>query len=361
MFVFPTVISSNTEEQIAYLHRAEELLRLEHNAMGERTRLSPDDPNYLSMVDFQVWQTMVWERKDAGVKAELARRKEDIVGALPDPKLESAFASANEARKVAHLLDRYDGDIDVTALPLLGEGQQFPDPNENLLTFTEIDTYGRITVTSSKWTFVGAINPAVDGLRKDCGVDALDGWRHLFEWYINLNLAHRVMPWGCSNSTAMGYDAGGPIMYHNSNDATVFAGVNEGGSYGVGFGLSYSTINYMKVIRAAGNGTISTYNYSDSNRTVLQSSGYTTMSPGNHKFRYFKTAMLVDGSASDGEYGQNFDLGLGYYGAIFKRFSGGSWKKTKLDVAESGVFNPKRFKVFLRGAWQWVDATEDPG
>lgn len=146
---------------------------------------------------------------------------------------------------------------------------------ENFTTYTENDTSGTITVTSSKIDVSAIPEQDDDYVVKDKGANHFDGdFEHLTEAYINsstVNGIHAIV-WGMANvSNMVSTDGNAKLFVRAYDDTSAQFTCGYESAQDVG-SVSANTLYYLKVVRdeaVGANGTLYCYIYSDSGRTTL--------------------------------------------------------------------------------------------
>ena len=162
---------------------------------------------------------------------------------------------------------------------------------EDFTTYTEVDTGGYLTVTSSKVAAANVVATTDAYVYKDYGADNFDALDLDYEFqvtssstgsnqYIILGISNTVDDW---SGWGAGFYSGGVLNSGANSELAVLAVI--GGTSDTSTDISTSTVYYCTITRSAGGDAITTDVYTDSGRTsllvTLSASGLSTT-----KFRY---------------------------------------------------------------------------
>ena len=196
--------------------------------------------------------------------------------------------------------------------------------NQDLTTYTEVDSNNRLTVISSKVTFAGLQKGDDAWVYYDFGANYFDGdFEHLLEVYLDASDAWGFgSVWALTNTIDGTYDIaaanGDYLIVAIGKDASNYRiqirELDGGTKYSDTYVPSLDTLYYLKVKRDEAVGTYGTlycYIYDDADRTSLVDTLTITLHSSKKDFRYF-FALLSHGqsgsSATIDGYGQNHNL-----------------------------------------------------
>lgn len=316
---YPLLANKNIEK-LEWVYRAEEVLRLEHNQMGDRYRrgeLTPEE-----------WTAYVrgpFSEKSRFLGGEKARLRDDlgysqVVRSTSTPQ---EIYRQNDEKRVFKESQRWDVTTDKILKKNLASAA-----TEDFTTYTETDPTAKITVTATKVDVAAIAEETTAYVSKDYGSAYFSAdFTHLVEVYQNSSTVTGIasIVWGLSNTAYVTVAGSNPIgstishsirMYEETAaTASLFLRAYNGSSVDdSNTSLSLNTPYYLTIVRDESIGTYGTlycYIYSDSGRTTLVDTLTVAIPAAKVDFQYltaFGNWGSVAGSYTWTGYIQNLDI-----------------------------------------------------
>ena len=153
---------------------------------------------------------------------------------------------------------------------------------EDLTTYTEVDSSGKIAVSSTRVTANSITNNVDSYVYKDFGASYFDKIDLLFDYQCAAHSGYAVM--GFTNELDESMHWVGPyIAVSLQSGLSIY---NGGTSHDSSLDLSHNITYYCRLLRQAGDDVVRLYIYSDAGRTTLVDT-VTLAGFGTTKWRYF--------------------------------------------------------------------------
>lgn len=313
IFQYP-LLANQPIEKLEWVYRAEEVLRLEHNAMGDQYRSGK-----ITEAQWNDYLLKSFDEKSKRLGYEKATIREALGYAhVGDMKATSTIVEMEreQAEKEGFRQStRWDIKTDAIFVPNIASAAF-----EDFTTYTEVDPNTKIAVTSTRVTWTAMSSADSARVYKDMGAAHFDAsFTHL--WELSLDGATTDGTGGYGWAVANVSNLAGPgstvdhLRVRISDEGSLWLLTWEmfstTATQDFDSGMSYNTVYYCKTVRDEAVGTFGTlynYVYSDSGRTTLINTETVTLH-GNVDFQYLY-AMTGQGSGVNSMQGfvQNFDL-----------------------------------------------------